>query len=203
MTTGRRAWLATVLSAALLAACDSKAPPPPIPGTSTTTSTDPAQQAPKVTHPLDDKEFLADPCRSLTTPQLTALGLTEPLKNRGDDSFESKVGCGYRVPDPETDLLAYVNYYPETTTGLDEVYADRPPTPSPTWTATVIDGYPAVTIAPGDDRTRCHVNVGTSDDTYFEITYYYFDWNDWDGRDTCAAATSIAAAVLANMKAAN
>jgi hypothetical protein len=211
--TGPRLGFATaaVVAAMTLAACGSETPPPdPDPPTSTTTSpsapstpVDPAKQAPKVRDPLDDKEFVADPCRSLTTSQLTELGLTDPRKNRADDSYESKDGCGYSDPDPETDLLMYVNYYPHITTGLSAVYAKRPATDSPFWTPVEIDGYPAVVVAPEVDRTRCHVNVGTSDTTFFEVVYYYYNWDDWDGRDTCAAATSIATAALATIKAAN
>lgn len=211
---GPRTWLAmmAVCSAALLAACDSEAQPPdPRPSTTSTTTSpptsstpvDPAKQAPKVRSPLDDTEFVADPCRSLKTPQLTELGLTDPRRNRGDGAYESKDGCGYSDLDPETDLLAYVNYYPEITNGLSNVYASGWAIPSPTHNPTEIDGYPAVIISPTEDKTRCHVNVATSDTTYFDVTYYYYNWDDWDGRDTCAVATSMAAAVLANMKAAN
>jgi hypothetical protein len=109
----------------------------------------------------------------------------------------------YGDPHSATSLVAYVNYYPKITDGLEHVYADRPSAPSPTWTPSTVDGYPAVVRAPKDDRTRCHVDVGVSDTAYFNVTYYYYDWNDWDGRDTCAAANAIAAAVLTTIKAAN
>jgi hypothetical protein len=100
-----------VVAAMMLAACGNEAPPPdPDPPTSTTTSpsapmtpVDPEKQAPKVRNPIDDKEFVADPCRSLTTSQLTELGLTDPQNNRADNAYESEDVCGYGDGDPATD----------------------------------------------------------------------------------------------------
>ncbi|MFI7677079.1 DUF3558 domain-containing protein [Actinophytocola sp. NPDC049390] len=194
------------VSALALTACDSE-PTPPVTGTSTTpipsTPTDPENQAPKVRNPLDIKKFVDDPCSSLTATQLADLKLIDPEVNRGDDAYEAEVGCNYNL-NPKNTLTAYVNYFPRIKNGLTYIYTDRrPATPSPHWTPTEIDGFPAVVHAPSKDRTRCHVDVGTSDTTFFDVTYYYYDWNDWDGRDTCAAAKSIATAVLTTIKAAN
>jgi hypothetical protein len=156
-----------------------------------------------VVDPLDDTEFVADPCSSLTPTQLTELQLIDPMENRGDNAYESEVGCAYRI-DPAIDVVAYVNYYPDVTTGLSYLYANHvpEPTPSPSWTPTTINGHPAVSSIV-KHKTTCQVYVGTSDTTFFEITYYYYNAYDWDGRDTCAAAISIAGAVLTTMKAAN
>jgi uncharacterized protein DUF3558 len=195
-----------VLSTVLLASCtDDPEPTPPSTTRTSTSSTAPQtpRDSPPVRDPLDSKDFVADPCTSLTPAQLTELKLGDAQKNRGDSAYESETGCGYSDPDPASTLVVYVNYYPKLKNGLEHVYADRPSPPSPTWTPTTIDGYPAVVTAPQDDRTRCHVYVGISDTSYFNITYYYYDWNDYDGRDTCAAATAVAAAALATIKAAN
>jgi hypothetical protein len=194
-----------VLSTALLASCTDD--PEPIRPSSTTTTTtpiaEPPRDSPPVRDPLEAKKFIADPCTSLTTTQLTDLSLGNGQKNRGDDAYESDTGCGYTAPGPATSLIVYVNYYPKIKNGLEYMYDGHSGTPSRNWSPTTIDSYPAVVRAPTDDNTRCHVEVGISDTTYFDITYYFYDWNDWDGRDTCAAATSVAAAVLATIKAAN
>lgn len=211
--TSPRIWLATMaaLSAAALAACDSEATPP---GTSTSktptttsspvpsTPTDPAKQAPKVRNPVDIKEFVDDPCRSLTPTQLTELQLIDPQENRGDGAYEAEDGCNYNLSH-SIDMTAYVNYFPRIKTGLNSVYADRPADATPYWKPTEIDGHPAVVNGARLNPAICHVYVGTSDTTFFGVTYYYYDTNDWDGRDTCAAATAIATAVLTNIKAAN
>lgn len=191
-----------VLSAAVLTACTPDPDPKPEPTRPTTTVTTP-RDSPPVREPLDSKEFAADPCTSLTTAQLAELKLGDGRTNTSNDAYASDDSCVYRDPDSATSLIVYVSYYPEITNGLEHVYDESPPTPSPTRKATVIDGYPAVVRSPKDDRTRCHVDVGTSDTAYFNVTYYYYDWDDWDGRDTCAAATSVAAAVLTTIKAAN
>ena len=208
--TSPRIWLAAIatVSAMALAACDSEPTSPPTSTPTTTSSpvpstpTDPENQAPKVRNPLDIKEFIDDPCRSLTPAQLTELQLVDPKENLGG-AYESEVGCGYNLG-PTIDMTAYVNYFPRIKNGLTYIYTDhRPATPSPYWTPTEIDGYPAVVRAPLKDRTRCHVDVGISDTTFFDVTYYYYNWDHWDGRDTCAAAKAIATAVLTNIKAAN
>jgi hypothetical protein len=196
-----------VLSTALLSSCTDDPEPtrPSTTTTSTTTTTTVAtpRDSPPVRDPLQANKFVADPCTSLTTTQLTELALGNGEKNRGDDAYESDTGCGYTAPGPKTSLTVYVNYYPEITNGLEHMYAGHSGAPSRNWTPTTIDGYPAVVRAPTHDQTRCHVEVGISDTTYFNITYYFWNTDDWDGRDTCAAATSVAAAVLATIKAAN
>ncbi len=202
-----------VLTATLTACTSEPMPPDRSTTTRTTTSsttpppytpTDPARQPPQVPDPLDDTEFVADPCSSLTPTQLTELQLVQMRENDGDSEYESEVGCGYVDSDPAIDLLIYVNYYPDVTTGLRHLYANHvpEPTPSPSWTPTTINGHPAVSTIV-KHKTTCQVYVGTSDTTLFEIAYYYYNGYDWDGRDTCAAATTIAAAVLTTMNNAN
>ena len=192
-----------VLSAAVLTACTPDPDPKPEPTRPTTTVTTP-RDSPPVREPLDSKEFAADPCTSLTTAQLAELKLGNPEEAVVDGADLSEDACIYTDFDPDTQLFVYVNYYPRISDGLEARYREHLESGLwPVWNPIEVSGYPAVAFRPKDDRTGCLVDVGLSDTDFFNIKYFYFGWEGYDGRDTCAAATSVAAAVLATIRAAN
>lgn len=193
-----------VLSTALLTSCTDD-PAPTLPSTTTTTTTAPPtpRDSPPVRNPLDVRKFVADPCTSLTPEQLTELSLGDRRESTGDDADQSEDGCTYLDLDPATRLIVYVNYYPDVTDGLEYRYDQHQAGQWVVWNPTEVDGYPAVAFRSKDDPTGCLVDVGLSDTDFFNIKYFYYAWVGYDGRDTCAAATNVAAAVLATVKAAN
>lgn len=89
---------AGTIVAELLAACSSGANAPPLGGT-TTASTSTAT-APQVLHPLDATRFLNAPCSALTTADLAAPGLQDPLTQNSPKptgpgcAWQSGVGVG-------------------------------------------------------------------------------------------------------------
>jgi hypothetical protein len=195
-----RTWLtaASMASAALLTACDGD---PEQPGTSTTRGTPPpstssshADQAPPVRNPLDDGDFAAAPCTSLTTTQLSDLQLTNTEAVVGDS-------CTYTDLDPATELAVYV-YYFGADNGLGELYDMKAEVEGmwTDWSTFELDGHPAVRFRDYKSFNVCDIGVGTSDETYFRVRVQ--DPAD-DERDTCGLVTTVGTAVLATIKAAN
>lgn len=193
-----RTWLTAVtaaLTATALTACDSGPPedtssaPPATPPATTSAPTTSAESAPRVRDPLDGSAFAAAPCTSLTAPQLTDLHL-------GAGQADAAASCTYA--DPANQLEAQV-LFPASARGLDELYARRGHD-TDDWTATEIDGYPAVRFRPRKAADVCDLAVGISDVAYVHVRVVApVD----AGKDTCGQAMTVGAAVLATVKAAN
>ncbi|GAB3442518.1 DUF3558 domain-containing protein [Actinophytocola sediminis] len=201
--------VAVVLSATLLAACDSEAsPPPPTSTTSsptvTTTTFTPPAGVPRVANPLDGSTFEQDPCTSLTPAQRTQFDLGDGRLGTGQNPEQSDDNCTYFDHDPKTELLVYVNYYPDDGTGLTHRYKQHHDGQWPEWEPTDVNGYPAVGFHYNPaEPSECNLDVGISDTTVFNIKVLYYQWKGLHGQDVCAEAKTIASAVLTTIKAAN
>jgi hypothetical protein len=194
----RRIWSAAataVIGAALLVACDSETPPSPPSSTTPppTTTANTTSTAPRVRQPLDGAAFAAAACTSLTDAQRADLQLS------GGREDARTASCTYTDLDPATELDVQVLY--PGFGGLAELYASHGDAVVDEWTPTEIDGYPAVHFLPRKAANVCDLGVGINDSTYFYVRV--IDQQVEAGRDTCGQATTIGAAVLTTIKAAN
>lgn len=204
-----RIWLIAGLLLVLLTACAGDPEPPPPPPSSTTstpvtTTFTPPDDVPRVANPLDDVVFEQTPCDSLTPAQVAEFKLGPGKPGTGDNPEQSEDGCVYADLAPKSDLLVYVNYYPDRSNGLSERYDQHWNGEWPLWRPGEVDGYPAVFFHYNpDDPTDCNVDVGVNDTQVFNVKGFYLLWKGYTGQDTCAQAKDIASIVLSNIKAAN
>jgi hypothetical protein len=203
----RRAATAALITAAVLSGCDSTPPEDdatsPGPTTTTTTTTSRTLAAPAVRDPLDASDFEAEPCTSLTAAQLTELSLGGAHDGNAGNADQAEDNCTYFDLDPATDLIVYVNYYPEVDDGLSGRYLEHQGRQWDVWAPTEIDGYPAVAFRVKADRTACDLDIGLSDTSYVNVRLFYFAWKGYGGSDTCAQVRTVGEAVLATIKAAS
>lgn len=195
---------AVLITAAALSGCDSTPPTDDTPtATTTTTTTSRTLAAPAVRDPLDATDFEKDPCSSLTPAQLTELNLGEAHEGKAGNADQSRDNCTYFDPDPATDLIVYVNYYPDIKDGLSGRYLEHEGQQWDVWEPTEVDGYPAVSWRFKADRTACNIDIGLSDTSYVNVRLFYFGWKGYAGSDTCAQVRTVGEAVLATIKAAS
>lgn len=201
-------WRATLLiAAAVLTACDTATPPEndntttTAPPTTTTTSRQLA--APPVREPLGAKDFEANPCTSLTDAQLTELSLGGAHEGNAENADQAKDNCTYFGLDPASDLIVYVNYYPDIDDGLSGRYLERQGQDWDVWAPTEIDGFPVVAFRVKADRTACDLDIGLSDTSFVNVRLFYLLWKGYAGSDTCAQVRTVGEAVLATIKAAS
>jgi hypothetical protein len=201
-----RTWLAavSVLSAALLAACDGE---PPKQDTSTTSAAPPstassgtgqADEAPPVRRPLNDGALVAAPCSSLTEVQLADLRLGGGYDEHAPGPGGGPSNCSFADLDPNTDLVVYLFYFDD---GLGDLYDLNAGSMWTDWTPFQMDGYPAVRFRDYKAANVCDLGVGTSDTTYFRVQVLDPDVDA--KRDTCELVSDVGAAVLATVQAAN
>lgn len=147
-----------------LSGCDSTPPKDDttssVPTTPTTTTTSRTLAAPAVRDPLDATDFEADPCSSLTAAQLTELSLGGAHDGNAGNADQAEDNCTYFDLDPATDLIVYVNYYPEVDDGLSGRYLEHQGQQWDVWAPGEIDGYPAVAFRVKADRTACNLDIG-------------------------------------------
>lgn len=191
-----RTWLAavSVLSATLLASCDSdpkpRETPTPPPSSTTSSGVDPA---PPVRTPLEDDAFAAAPCTSLTATQLADLRLSN------SDAVVTE-SCTYTDLDLATELTVSVFYF-GADNGLGELYDMNVGSLWTDWKPVEVDGYPAVRFRDYKAANVCDIGVGVSDTTYFRVQVLDPDVDA--ARDTCGLVVDVGSAVLATIKAAN
>ena len=205
MAMGRwRATTAVLITAAALASCDSTPPPDNTPTTTTTTTTTSRTlAAPAVRDPLDASAFETDPCSSLTAAQLTQLSLGGAHDGNAGNADQAEDNCTYTDLDPATELIVYVNYYPDVDDGLSGRYLEHQGRQWDVWAPSEIDGYPAVAFREKADPTACSLDIGLSDTSYVNVRLFYYGWKGYQGSDTCAQVRSVGEAVLATIKAAS
>lgn len=174
------------LAVAVLAGCSSGAntgAPRTTPSTSAA-----ASGAPRVAHPLDASKMLQDPCSSLTTSDLTGLGIDNPTgKPRQTDygplcTWSSLDGVG-------------ITWEKVNTNGLSDLYQQK--SSAAYWIPITVSGYPAVfadTVSDSRPHGDCEINVGVNDHLYF-----FADYQAGPGNDACPKARQAAADVIRNL----
>jgi uncharacterized protein DUF3558 len=164
----------------------STAAPSGAPADASTAAERPKGGAPSVPEPLDID--VDDPCGTLTTEQLAAVGVSDP----GDEGFDDGDGeCRWHL---DTSQLHIVTLSPATSRGggLGEIYGQKD---SQQYFEPVdIEGYPAVYASVLDQRERggCTLWVGTSDDLAVEITTSFLEV------DPCPVAEQFATDMIEN-----
>lgn len=193
----RRGRLATVaaLAALAVASCSSDkqevvpttttTTPPPV--TRTTTATAPS--APAVANPLDASDFVARPCTSLTKAQQRQYGITRTERTtlaaaEGESCFFYRTGAD----------RFWVVFSSRISNGLSYRYIEHDRGSWGYWKPTDLDGYPAVAFG-NTDPPACFFAVGVSDSLHF--------WVKASPDEACTESRAVAAAILANIKAAN
>ncbi|MFC5286890.1 DUF3558 domain-containing protein [Actinokineospora guangxiensis] len=191
----------------MLSACSESGTPVPggAPETTTTDATPPtttssAQDdrfgAPDVESPLDAAKQLDDPCTSLTSSQVSGLGLREPAIP-GDKSSFDDLGpyCSWRDTANEVDFT--VAYIVPNQNGLADLYRGQETGQWAYWEPTTVNGYPGVFQAAADQRQRgqCTVSVGVNDELHFSVTS-----RRGDPDKACDQVKDIASAVVDTLK---
>jgi hypothetical protein len=185
----------------LAAACNSVQPgqavSAPTPSTTVPTSTSQPNtpqghsKAPQVKNPLDASKYIADPCASLTSTQLTAFGGAEPGHVNNSDSSPA---CTWQVG-PNKETFLGISYSPAVKNGLNNIYSlnDTGWWKNGYFEPTEIDGYPAAFASISGNRKDgdCSMSIGVRDDLFFSI-----DVRTRTGSDSCVAAKNVASEVL-------
>ncbi|HEX6356557.1 DUF3558 domain-containing protein [Actinophytocola sp.] len=141
--------------------------------TSTTSSTEHQNAAPRVAEPLDVEGILDDPSDALATDQLSELGLMGPGET---NNFGADDGCDWTV---KGTILSTVtvqhDYFEETTIG----------------------GYPAVFASALDERDSggCLLTVGLTDELAVSVDTTFLDI------DPCPVAERTAEAMVEHLAA--
>jgi hypothetical protein len=163
-------------------------------GTSTTESSGSApteSEAPKVANPLDASAFLAAPCNTLTSAQLSDLAVKPP----GRPQSEPGPGCGWFG---DTQSVG-IGWLLDNKGGLSDTYRGREL--EAYFEPTVVEEYPGVFVDSIDSRGtgHCGIVVGVSD----TLTFYATVDSRLDAEGACALAKQVAAAALATVKEGN
>jgi hypothetical protein len=139
--------------------------------TTTTSGQDDRFGAPDVDDPLDAAKQLDDPCTSLGSGQVGALGLREPAIPGDKSSFED-LGpyCSWRDEANRVDFT--VAYIVPNQNGLADLYRGQESGQWAYWEPTTVSGYPGVWQAAGDNRDlgQCTISVGVNDQLHFSVT---------------------------------
>jgi hypothetical protein len=172
--------VALAVCAIFLTACSESGTPVPSGNLGTTTTavtptTSAAQDdrfgAPEVDSPLEATKQLEDPCTSLTSPQVSSLGLREPAIPGDEGSFDD-LGpyCSWRDTANEVDFT--VAYIVPNQNGLADLYRGQESGRWAYWEPTTVNGYPGVWQAAGDNRDlgQCTISVGVNDQLHFSVT---------------------------------
>lgn len=152
----------------------------------------PTSQAPKVDQPLNASTLVAQPCSSLTTGNVTGIGLSNPVNSPDKDA--NGTSCVWAG---EAGGSIAVSWVTANTHGLSDLYVKQ--STFSYWQPTTIAGYPAVYAdALGDHRSDgdCVLYVGASDQLAFFTEYD----NPGDAAHACPLAGKAAADVIANLK---
>jgi hypothetical protein len=181
--------LGAVAVIGLATACSSPTAGSPLPSASTTS--DPADVAPKVAHPLDPSAVISKPCTALSVGDLAAIGLAGARTE--DNSSPVGQGCAFFVGETGVNI----EWVLSNTNGLADIYYLKPRMAY--WIPMAISGYPAVEAASVDGRSNigdCLVNVGVNDQKYF----FAEGEVDRNADQSCALAKNAAAAVIKNLQ---
>ena len=193
------------LSATMVLAtgCSSGTPgqgqPPPTDQTATRsatsggpTSSDDASKAPVVTKPLNATHFVGNPCSALTSTDLAGLNVANPV-NGGTHQNAGGVQCTWTG---ESGGSVSIGWETADTNGLSDLYAKS--TSIAYWQPTTVDGYPAAygdVISDGRAQGQCVINVGVTDQLYFDAQFS----NPSNAGQSCALARQAASDVIKNL----
>ena len=185
----------------LAASCSSTATGAPSSSATTSatteTSTTDLAGAPHIANPLDTSKAQQNPCGTVQTAQLTALGIGTTPKVT---STTLGPACTWSGSDTATRTNANGSVtFLTAGSGLSSVYSARSTyAVFQVWPA--VDGYPAVSALPVDERPHgnCDVTVGVSDSLALDVSYYA---NDAQYKsDPCGAAQRLASDAVSNIK---
>lgn len=161
----------------------------PPPGTRSTGS---QAAAPAVTHPLDASAMVGDPCSSLSTADVTALGLSNAKSRPGAGSF-GRTGCTWAG---DSGGIVNINWVTADRNGLSDLYAKS--STIAYWQPTAVGSYPAAygdSISDSRSQGSCVLSTAVSNQLYF---FAQIDNPVNPGR-SCALAATAAADVIKNL----
>lgn len=182
--------LGLATAAVLLAGCNSSTTGTPTPKTDTSVTT---VSAPKVAKPLNAASLTAAPCTSLTTAQLSQIGL--PTVQHGDNASITGVAICSWTDDTTINSIG-ISWQTGLGNGLSTIYSEK--SQLGYWQPTVVDGYPAVFADLGDLRSKgdCSISVGVSDQLSFISKYLS---SPSTASQSCQFAEQAAADVIKNL----
>ncbi|HEX6359726.1 DUF3558 family protein [Actinophytocola sp.] len=159
--------------------------------TSSASPTSTKNEAPKVAVPLDASAFLAEPCTSLTSAQLSSFTVNPP----GRPHTEPGPGCGWFGAAQSV----AVSWLLGNEGGLSDTYRGREL--EAYFEPTMVEDYPGVFVDANDNRAtgHCGIVVGVSD----TLAFYATVASRLDAEGSCALAKQVAAAAIATVKEAN
>ncbi|MGH3492385.1 MAG: DUF3558 domain-containing protein [Sciscionella sp.] len=160
-------------------------------GTPAPATSSPADQAPKVIHPLDASQYVSNPCKMLSAAQLKSFGVASkgvPSHAAGspgcDWTTSSENGVGVGIITADKNGLTHLYQ-------ARKVYAYFVPM--------MIAGYPAVAADTGDQRSQggCPIAIGISDTQVISAQYTVLG----SGSSTaCAKTKQLGAAMIKHLK---
>lgn len=162
------------------------------PSAPATTAT--AAAAPRVDRPLTAAALVSSPCSALTTSDLSALGVVNPVSGSHLDAGGPQ--CTWTSA---TAPSVSVGWETANTGGLGDLYAQQ--SSMSYWEPTTVDGYPGVYATDlGDQRSAglCTLNVAVNDHLYFVALH---DNTQDDATQSCAAVARAASDVITHLKA--
>lgn len=200
-----RALTAVTAAAMAVTGCTTTEAGVATPGTitdSTSTSTsEPTPEVPRVNDPLDASRYIVDPCAVLTQAQLASYGVSRNGKPDTTSASAEYSGPSCLWFGQEVDTTIGVIWQTTNTNGLSDTYSLQED--FATWEhfeATEVDGYPAVfNNLDGDaEFGNCGLVTGVSD----TLTFYVLlqGHSKIDGEASCNRVMQVATAVIQKLK---
>lgn len=159
--------------------------------------------APKVTTPIDVSKFAANPCSSLTTAQLTTLGLTGMNQQgtggpagAGIPNQPTGTICTWLYPNNAVIAVGFLTGFPDgIPQGLNYYFEDgiQPARPG----VLDVDGQPTVYGQVEASQQYCQLAVGASDTAVVAVSA-----DAWTTGDPCQEALVVAQATITTIKSA-
>lgn len=161
--------------------------------TTTTAAQDDRYGAPEIDNPLDAAKQVASPCTSLTSAQLSTLGLKGPGE---DDKDESAPSCSFKSADGDGAGFN-ISYIVANENGIVDLYLGQQEGYWEYWEPTTVNGYPGVFQHASDQRARgyCTISVGVNDQLHFSVSS-----SGADPDKACDQVKDIGAAIVDTMK---
>lgn len=152
--------------------------------------------APHVTNPLHYKEFVKNPCSTLTSAQVQELSSSFGIGKQTRTGNVVGASCTWLGPGTtaQVDISFPMGKY-----GLSSLYVNGKLDPGEARPEPPIGGYPTVQNLAFDDGGSCGIDVGISDKQVVDVSYAP---NNMSVPDKCGAARKIAAAAIKTIKAA-
>lgn len=169
--------------------------------TSTTSTSEPTPDVPRVSDPLDASRYIADPCAVLTQAQLTSYGVSRTGRPDTTSASAEHSGPSCLWFGQEVDNAIAVTWQTGNKNGLADTYSLQED--FATWEyfeATEVDGYPAVfnNLAGDAEHGNCGLVVGISD----TLTFYVLlqGHGKITGEASCNRVMQVATAVIQMLK---